>query len=217
LSNPNADAMGSAPLPQSAAQAAAPWWSRRRTWWELFLQFFAVTLGVVAGAAATSWREERASKASEVQALQGIANELAFNRQQMQQRVDYYAQVITDIDAAVTARGEVAGIGDVPSFRGLNPVLLRKSSFDVSQYAQAFRRLDYQLAERIAVTYALQDWVLNAYEKWMDFMIQRSEDEPRLRAWRAAFNDWVIMGRELLTAYDQILPDLPAGRSVGLH
>lgn len=213
MSEPTFDAAGGA----AHALAAAPWWARRRTWWELFLQFFAVSLGVVVGTAATTWREERAAKAAELQALQGIANELTFNRQQMKQRVDYYTQVIADIDAAVAARGDAAGIGDVPSFRGLNPVLLRKSSFEVSQYAQAFGRLDYQLAERIAVSYALQDWVLSAYGKWMDLMLQRSEDEPRLRVWRAAFNDWVIMGRELLGAYDQILPDLPAGRSVMLH
>jgi hypothetical protein len=213
LSGPNSTAAGGAAQPL----AAAPWWARRRTWWELFLQFFAVSLGVVVGTAATTWREERAAKAAELQALQGIANELTFNRQQMKQRVDYYSQVITDIDAAVAARGDAAGIGDVPSFRGLNPVLLRKSSFEVSQYAQAFRRLDYQLAERIAVTYALQDWVLGAYGKWMDFILQQSADQIRLQAWRAALSDWVTMGRELLEAYDQILPDLPAGRSVMLH
>lgn len=213
MHEPPAETPGAAP----PMPAAAPWWAHRRTWWELFLQFFAVGLGVVAGTAATTWREERAARAAEQQALQGIANELTFNRQQMQQRVEYYSQVVADIDAAVAARGEAAGMGDVPSFRGLNPVLLRRSSFEVSQYAQSFGRLDYQLAERIAVSYALQDWVLSGYGKWMDLMLQRSEDELRLRIWRAAFNDWVNMGRELLGAYDQVLADLPAGRSVTLH
>jgi len=70
---------------------------RRRSWWELFLQFFAVALGVAAATGVGTWREQRSQQELERRALQGIANEIAINHERLKWRRDYYAAVVAEI------------------------------------------------------------------------------------------------------------------------
>jgi len=189
-----------------------PWWTHRRSWWELFLQFFAVALGVFMGTAVTSWREERAARETERRAVQGIANEVAFNRSALQQRRDYYAMVATEIRAVIAAKGSAAAYADLKTFRGFDQIPLRRSSLEVSMHSQAFGRLDYALAERIAAVYALQDWVLRGHDKWMDYIVQHTNNSLPLAELGVIMSDWAAMGDQLLAAYEDLQRDLPPGR-----
>jgi hypothetical protein len=63
----------------------------------LFLQFFAVALGVAAATGVGTWREQRSQQELERRALQGIANEIAINHERLKWRRDYYAAVVAEI------------------------------------------------------------------------------------------------------------------------
>ncbi len=216
LGSMSAPSAPDAPRSETVAPAARPWWAQRRSWWELFLQFFAVALGVAAATGVGTWREQRNLRVLEQHALQGIANEVAGNRAHLEGRRNYYAAVAAEIEEALQAKQGAAELKDLRQFRGFNPLMLRRSAFEVSQQSRAFGRLDFQKAEQIAMVYALQDWVLSGTQMWMYYVAQHSSGmllpPPELGR---IMRDWAGMCDELLRAYDSLQPVLPAPLSVG--
>ncbi|KAB2964006.1 MAG: hypothetical protein F9K16_05400 [Thermoanaerobaculia bacterium] len=192
----------------AGAERRARGWLRRRPGWELFLQFFAVLLGVSLATAVASWREERAAATTCARALRGLANEVAHNRSGLAERVSYYRSVVDSIDAARRAEGEAAGLDDVTAMRGMNPPFFRRAAYEVSFHSGAFGRFEFALAERIAGTYAQQEWMLAGVDKTSDFIVQRAAD-LRLDDLRMVFADWASMGEELLGAHDRLIAELP--------
>ena len=168
-------------------------------------------LGVTVATAVTSWREQRSLRETEVRALQGIANEVALNRERLTWRRDYYQQVAAEIATLRAEKGADASLADLKTFRGLNPVMLRASSFQIGLQTQALGRFDYALAEEIADVYALQEWVLGGVSKWMDYIVQHSDGMmlPPLQV-EMIMGDWANMGGELIEAYAKLQPQLPA-------
>lgn len=189
--------------------ARKSWWAGRRRWWELFLQFSAVLLGVLLASAATSWREERALHETRDRALRGLANEVAYNRSFLAARVSYYRSILAGIAAARTEKGAQATVRDVPAMRGFNPPFFRRAAYEVSFHSGAFARFEYGLAERIAATYALQEWMLAGVDKTTDYLIRRLGENLGLDDLRMVFEDWAQMGDELLGYHDTLLGHLP--------
>lgn len=210
--------MADSSLPTPVAQdrqGATARLRRRRSWWELFLQFFAVALGVAAATGVGTWREQRSLQELERRALQGIANEIAINHERLKWRRDYYTAVVTEISELQQQKGAQATTADLKQFRGLNPILLRRSAFEVSQQSGAFGRLDFATAERTADLYALQDWVLGGVGKWMDYIVQHSSGMILpLTELKMIMRDWTSMCDELLRAYAAIQPSLPKAHPV---
>ena len=173
-------------------------------------------LGVTAATVVTSWREQSSLRETEVRALQGIANEVALNLERLTWRRDYYRQVEAEIAALRKEKGADAALADLKSFRGLNPVILRPSSFQIGLQTQALGRFDYALAEEIADVYALQDWVLGGVNKWMDYIVQHSEGMvlPPVQV-EMIMGDWAGMCSELIEAYKTLQVKLPAPLTTG--
>lgn len=210
----SAPAVAAAPVPSFAEM---PWWARRRTWWELFLQFGAVLLGVVGGTLVTEWREDRAALEVRQRSLQGIANEIEFNRTLLKSRQEYYQKVVDEIIQVLKEKGEQAEYRDLKSFRGFNPIIVRDSSFQVSIQSQAFGRLEYALAEEIASVYARQEWVKGGVSKWMDYVVQHKNMSLPVKELGGIFQDWVGMTGEMVGAYERLQTRLPAAQKVELR
>ena len=212
----------SPPSPPAPAARDSPGatsrWLWRRSWWELFLQFFAVALGVAAATGVGTWREQRSLQELERRALQGIANEIASNHEHLKWRRAYYASLVTEITELQQQKGAQATAADLKQFKGLNPILLRRSAFEVSQQSGAFGRLDFATAERIADLYALQDWVLGGVGKWMDYIVQHSSGMMiPLTELKMIMSDWTGMCDELLQTYDAIQPSLPEAHRIHVN
>jgi hypothetical protein len=195
------------PRAESRFPATRRW--TRGSWWQLFLQFFAVLLGVILGTATTTWREERGWADIRQRALHGLAAEVAYNRTLLSERVAYYNRVVAGIDAAVAAKGDQATLDDVDAMLGLNPPLFRHAAYEVSFHTGAFARFDFGLAERIAATYAMQDWMLRGVDKSADFVVQRFAAGLAPAELRMVFADWSSMGRMLLRHQEELQGHLP--------
>ena len=196
------------PLPRGKRGVRS--WCRGRNAWDLFLQFFAVMLGVSVATGVASWREERSLKALEQRALQNIANEIALNLERTQLRRDYYYALAEEVGVLLSEKGEQASFSDLKGFRGLNPLILRRSSFDMGIRTQALGHSRYDLAEQIADAYALQDWVYGGMSKWMDYIILHSEGfQIPLRDLGMIMQDWSSMCDELLALYASLQKALP--------
>ncbi|KAB2965062.1 MAG: hypothetical protein F9K16_02875 [Thermoanaerobaculia bacterium] len=91
----------------------------------------------------------------------------------------------------------------------MNPPFFRRAAYEVSFHSGAFGRFEFALAERIAGTYAQQEWMLAGVDKTSDFIVQRAGDGLRLDDLRMVFADWASMGEELLGTYDGLIADLP--------
>jgi len=166
-------------------------------------------LGVVAGTMVSEWREEFAANKTRDRALQSLANEVAQNRIFLHYRIDYYQSVIDGIESARSRRGKEAGLEDVPAMRGLNPPMFRRAAYDVSFHSGAFANFDFELAERVASTYAFQDWIPRMADMTAGSLVARGAGEISLDDLKAAFTDWNTMCRELLQYQEALARELP--------
>lgn len=185
-------------------------WYRRRSAWELFLQFFAVLMGVSLATMVSSCREKRDAALWNEQSLLGISNEVAANLGMIAERRDYYGRVAEEALGMIEAKGEAATLREVTSFRGLNPVMLRSSAFQVRLQSPPGSIVDYELEERIANLYGRQDWVLAGMDKWMDYIILHTDlYSMSVQDIGVIMKEWENMCTELEAAYRAIQEYLP--------
>lgn len=176
-------------------------------WTGLLIQMIMIAFGVYLGMLANDWSTKRKEQREVKNGLQSIANEIAFNKNFLEGRVEYYKQVVTVLDSLIEVRSAEAPIEDIPGFRGINPILLRHSSFQLAQSTQVLSNMDYQLADKIALVYTLQDFQLMGVDKFLDGYVMGQV--KNLGDFRMMFQNFVMMGEELLRFYTQVQPELP--------
>lgn len=186
-------------------------WLRRRSVWELFLQFFAVMLGVSVATMVNSCREQREAIAWDAKSLQGIANEVSSNLKVISENGAYYNAVAEQAMALMADKGQDVRLVDLTAFRGLNPIMLRSSAFQVRmQSPHGTAVADYALEEEIANLYSLQDWVLAGMDKWMYYIILHTDlFDMSVKDLGFIMKEWADMCRSLEAAYRELQADLP--------
>lgn len=176
-------------------------------WTGLLIQMIMIAFGVYLGMLANDWSTKRKEQREVKNGLQSIANEITFNKNFLEGRLEYYKQVVTVLDSLVGVRGAEAPIEGIPGFRGINPILLRNSAFELAQSTQVLANMDYQLAESLSLLYAVQDFQLKGVDKFLDGYVMGQVKD--LGDFRMMFQNFVTMGEELLRFYTQVQPELP--------
>lgn len=176
-------------------------------WTGLLIQMIMIAFGVYLGMLTNDWSAKRKEQRAVQNGLQSIANEITFNKNFLEGRLEYYKQVVIVLDSLIEVRGASAPIKDIPGFRGINPILLRNSAFELAQSTQVLANMDYQRAESLSLLYAVQDFQLKGVDKFLDGYIMGQVKD--LDDFSAMFQNFVMMGEELVRFYEQMLPELP--------
>lgn len=173
----------------------------------LVLQLLIVAFGVYLGLLGNQWADNRKMQRSLKSGLQSIANEVAFNKNFLTQRRDYYESVVGSLDSLIAKRGADAPIEDIPGFQGIRPILLRNSSYQLAQATQVLANMDYNLADEISMVYSVQDFQLKGVDKFLDgYIMGQTKD---LASFRGMFQNFVTMCNEMIYFYNQAEPKLP--------
>lgn len=172
---------------------------------KLLVEVLSIVFSVLLALSLNEWMGQRKERKEVQQALQSISNELTFNQNFLKDRLIYYSAMRDTLAQLIAQQGSKAAIEKIPGYRGLNPVLLRNSSYQVSIASQVFPHIKYELAERIALIYAIQDFHIKGFDKFLDTYMQVDQ----LGELHNLFSNWVQMSEELIRAYGQIKEVLP--------
>ncbi len=184
-------------------------------WGELLVQMVSVSFGVLFALWINQAIETKRNKNDVHIVLQGLSNELDFNYKFLERRLDYYERMVAEIDSVIEIKGSVTSIDELPSFNGLNPPFLRRSSFDLSLSTGVLKNVDYQLAERISTVYAFQDFYLKMIEMFINKLMTSSgksmlgENGENIGMIRGTFREWSQVGQELNRSIIELMGTLP--------
>ncbi|MEP0367482.1 MAG: hypothetical protein ABJN36_12735 [Cyclobacteriaceae bacterium] len=182
-------------------------------WRELIIQMVSVSFGVLFALWINQWREEQKEERDQGHALQSIANEIAFNKQFLNSRLDYYSTVLNAIDSLESTPDVKSKDSRIAEFHGLRPPFLRRSSFDLGLNTGMIRHFDYELSDDISTIYAFQDFFLKVVEMQVSAYIgqmSNPKENQGLDEIYEIFKDWETMGKELIGTYDTISKRLPS-------
>ncbi|MEO9477978.1 MAG: hypothetical protein ABJG41_20710 [Cyclobacteriaceae bacterium] len=182
-------------------------------WRELIIQMVSVSFGVLFALWINQWREDQKEKKDQGHALQSIANEIAFNKQFLSSRLDYYTTVLHAIDSLNSIPDIQSHYTEIAEYHGLRPPFLRRSSFDLGLNTGMIRHFDYELSDDISTIYAFQDFFLNVVEMQVSAYISQTSNSKKNQVpdeIYEIFKDWKTMGEELIGTYEIISNRLPS-------
>jgi len=177
------------------------------SWKALFVEVVLIVLGLSLALMANEWREGRKDQRLAEAAMKSISRELQANQTFLENRVPYYEALVDSVVVILEAEGPDAAIRPIPGWRGLQPPLLRSSSYQAALATQAFVHVDYQLVDVLSQVYAVQDVYRLLIEKYVDLFL--SDDLDTMREMRTAFQDLASLGREVMGAYQMAMTTIP--------
>lgn len=189
-------------LSAMASSAAPP-----ISWKALLVEVGLIVLGLSLALFVNEWREGLEDEARAEAALKSISSEIKGNQAFLQERLPYYRALADTIRVIVEAEGREAPVRALPNWRGLQPPLLRSSSFEAALATQALVPLDYQQVDLLSQVYAFQDIYRVMIENYIDTFI--SGNIETMADLGNAFEDLASLGGEVVTAYDQGLALIP--------
>ncbi len=184
-------------------------------WGELVIQMFSVSFGVLFALLVNQAIETKRETQDLNLVLQGLSNEMRFNKSFLARKIGYYEKVVSEIDSLQRSGIKSIGVNNIPSWNGLQPPFLRRSSFDLGLSTGVFKNFDYSQADKISTLYAFQDF----YVKMIDMFINKIMSDPTkpikggdgmgMNMIRGTFHEWIQIGNELTRSIDRILNTLP--------
>lgn len=178
--------------------------NKRINWAGLLLEAMSIVFAVLLALGVNEWREARREQQTVALALASIQREMEGNRLFLDRRLPYYQQVYTELDSLVAVHGEATSLRavDVPSWRGFNPPILRRSSYEAAITTQAFSHMDFQTADALARLYSFQGFFEKLVEQVMAAALQGEYDT--LREARLIFQEMNQVGGELKGYYGEM-------------
>ena len=138
-------------------------------------------------------------------ALNSIEIEIRKNSEFLERRLPYYNSMVDTLNKLIVIHGKDKSFLSVsiPGFNGVNPPMLRKSSFQTAIATQAFSNIDYNLADQISWVYSFQD----TYLKWIYIYLNAIavKDKVSFQRFRGMFKEMSFVWRELLSENKKVL------------
>lgn len=128
--------------------------SARRRQSPLLLEMLLIVVAIVLGFALTSWDTARRERIRSEDAVARIRQELEANRAALATAVPYYSGLLVALDSILGEDGDGPfDPGRVPGWRGISPPSLRTASFTVATSTGVLERVDFEIADQIALAY----------------------------------------------------------------
>lgn len=175
-------------------------------WRELFVQMVSDSFGVLFALWINQWQETKRQQKEVSTALQFITNEITENKLLLERRIEYYQSFRQEADSLLSLG--TPAMEDMKSFKGINPVYLRKSSFELCLNTGVFQHIDYKLADNISGLYAAQDFYIKAIDMMLDQMLANQSNRS-VKTVSGVFGEWSNMGNEIAGYQDTILNLMP--------
>jgi len=173
------------------------------------VEFLSIIFSVSLALGLNELRQDYNRQALVQTALRRIKLEMTRNSEFLEKRLPYYTSLVDTLDEVIRVHGKDASFMSVriPGFSGINPPLLRNSSFQTAISTQAFSSIDYDLADQLSFAYSLQA----TYLKWIDIYVGAIavKDEVSLQRIQLMFKEMAFVGHEVLSTEQAILKLLP--------
>ncbi len=141
-------------------------------------------------------------------ATMSIKSEIEVNKKFIEKRLPYYTAMVDTLNELIAKHGKSIGAFKIKisGFHGVNPPLLRESSFNTAISTQAFADFEFHKADRISMVYSFQENYLKMIDIYLTALINR--ESPTIGNLRNIFSEMLNIGKELAAEYDRALAAL---------
>ncbi len=129
----------------------------------IIIEVISIIVAVIMGFVVNEWRESYNNKSKAELALQRIITEMEHNFTQLQEKQNYYYQMIDVFDSlrSVNKDVELESTESIPGWKGINPPLMSFSSYETASTIGVFSFIDFNTADKISRVYLLQNELQN--------------------------------------------------------
>lgn len=177
----------------------------RSSFGTFILEVFSIVFGVMLAVGGNELRQHYNDQKRVEIATLSIEKELNWNKAFLEKRLPYYASMVDTLNQLIDKHGPNAAAFKmkIPGFRGVNPPLLRDSSFKTAISTQAFADFDFTKADQISMAYSFQQ----TYLKWIDIYLAAlfNRESPTISNLRNMFSEMANVGKELQAQYERTL------------
>ena len=172
------------------------------------VEVFSIVFGVMLAIGGSELREHFNEQKRVEIATMSIAKELEWNKAFLEKRLPYYAAMVDTLENLIKKHGPDAHAfkTKIPGFHGINPPLLRDSSFKTAISTQAFAHFNFAKADQISMAYSFQ----GTYLKWIDIYLAAlmNREAATISNLRQVFSEMTNIGKELNSQYEHTLKAL---------
>jgi hypothetical protein len=193
-------------VPSTATATPRP---RGRSVLKIALEVALISTGVFLGLAGEQWRERAVHREMAEASLRRFRSEILTNRKAVAGVKDYHLTTLKSVEAYLGADAKARP--DV-QIKGLQPVAFEHTAWDLALATQSLAYIDPDLAFAIARIYNTQQGYVDLTHGILNAMYLRppSEnlDDAFLRTMALYYDDIVLIEAELLSRYDELLPQI---------
>ncbi len=128
--------------------------------YDIFIMVMPVMLGVYLGLLANNWNINKKERQLTEKVLKNLEQEVKSNKEEIRKSISYFKQ-LRDSTESYLKRGESTNPTQFSFWQGLNPPLLRSSSFESASITGVLTNLDLELLEQLSGTYHLQEDIID--------------------------------------------------------
>lgn len=172
----------------------------KKTFFQFMAEMFLIVFSVFLGLYLSDRLEERKEVEKTLNALKSIKEEVSWNKKFLEGRVNYYQQLVNELDSLGISDEKPDVKTPLKSWKGLRPPLLKDAAFQTAVSAQVLARLDFKTAEQISLVYSFQSLYMRGIHKIMDNFFDMKVD-TKLKV-KTYMKELTGMGSELVKSYD---------------
>lgn len=174
----------------------------KKTFLQIITEMLLIIFSVFLGLYLTNYFDEQKEKGKTLHALQSVADEIQWNRNFLQTRIDYYKTIVAELDSMGVSRSNPDPKYPMKLWRGLNPPLLRSAAYQTAVSSQLFVHTDFRTGEKLSIVYSFQDFYMSGVRKIMDnFLDDKVTNKLKLKNY---LSELIGVGSELVKTYEEV-------------
>lgn len=187
----------------------------KKTFFQILTEMLLIIFSVFLGLYLTNYFDEQKEIEKTNHALQAIADEITWNRNFLNGRVEYYKTLVEELDSMGVSRNNPDPKSPITKWRGLNPPLLRNAAYQTAMSSQLFANTDFKTGEQLSILYSFQEFYMSGVRKIMDnFLDDKVSNKLKVRSY---ISELAQVGSELVRTYDDVHAQLVKTHGVKLN
>ncbi|MCR9254219.1 MAG: hypothetical protein NXI20_27650 [bacterium] len=175
--------------------------------YDIFIMVMPVMLGVYLGLLANNWNINKKERQLTEKVLKNLEQEVKSNKEEIRKSISYFRQ-LRDSTESYLKRGESTNPTHFSFWQGLNPPLLRSSSFESASITGVLTNLDLELLEQLSGTYHLQEDIIDQSKTYVQSVMSKIGTKEM-----SNYNYLIILSNysyDQVSSGQQLLQDLEA-------
>jgi hypothetical protein len=184
---------------------------------ELLIEVVLIGLGVFLGLLANQWHDDRQHRELAEATLRYFHEEIVVNKQAIERVRPYHAALSLEVERFLQAEGPktMQRFQSVVHFRGVEPVMFERTAWDLALANHSFSYLPPKLAYAISQVYTRQQAFQTLENGFLQAILAPTTfGGPDMTGLTTSMNlylnDVNIQEPQLITLYDQLLPQIEA-------